>query len=498
MGVVFRQSINTTAITFFGAALGAAVVLVASNLMPKQELGFSRNLTNQTVVASFFMLMGMANTLFLYFHRFDADAEKERRNVFMSLCFLVPLVVFVLAMIPYFFFQDYLLNRFFQLADRPFMRRYMLCFPMYTLFYLYTSLLEHYLLTQLKSAASSFVREVLLKGLNLVLILLYGFDLINYDVFIYSFVLSNLIAVAILVLLASKNDSFKFSFQWHLFSKAEYKEILSFSGYHALMSISFSLFGFLDAILLASLNPDGLNAVPVYTNAVFISGVMSIPYRSMSGIASADISKSYAQGDHEKVSDSYSRSAINIFIATVFVALLIVCNLHNAVIIMGNGYEAVFGVTLIMMIGKLIDSGTGLNDVALNMSPYFKLNFYFSIGLVLFMLIMFRIFIPVYGIYGTAWVFSISLIIFNLLKTFFVWRRMDLQPFSKGTLTTLFVGVAVLAMVFFLPKLGNPYLDTLYRSSIILILFVAMIFWLKPSKDVSHYVNETLRKKKLF
>lgn len=498
MGVVFRQSIKTTAFTFLGAALGAVIVLVGSNVMPKQELGFSRNLTNQTVVASFFMLMGMANTLFLYFHRFDAEREKERRSVFMSLCFLVPLVVFVVAMIPYFLFQDFLINKFFQEVDRPFMKQYLLCFPLFTLFYLYTSLLEHYMLTQMKSAVASFVREVLLKALNLGLILLYGFDLINYDVFIYSFVFVNLLAVFILVLLARKNDSFRFSTQWNLLDKTEYKEIFRFSGYHALMSISFSLFGFLDAILLASLNHDGLNAVPVYTNAVFISSVLSIPYRSMNGIASADISKSYALGQYEKVKDSYSRSALNIFIATIFVCVVILCNLHNAVIIMGKGYEAVFVVTLIMMIGKLVDSGTGLNDVALNMSPYFKLNFYFSIGLVLFMLLAFRIFIPEYGIYGAAWVFSISLILYNLLKTFFVWRKMDLQPYSKGTLASLFIGLAVTAMVFFLPKLENPYLDTVYRSGIIVILFVSLVFWIKPSKDISHYVNETLKKKKLF
>ena len=498
MGVVFRQSIKTTAITFAGAALGAIIVLVASNMMPKQELGFSRNLTSQTVVASFFMLMGVSSTLFLYFHRFDAEAEKERRSVFLSLCFLVPIVMFVLSMIPYFLFQDYLLNKFFQEVDRPFMKRYMLCFPLYTLFYLYTSLLEHYMLTQLKSAATSFVREVLLKGLNLALILLYGFELINYDVFIYSFVFSNLLAVLILLLLARKNDSFKFSTQWHLFSKAEYKEIFSFSGYHALMSITFSLFGFLDAILLASLNPDGLNAVPAYTNAVFISGVMSIPYRAMSGIASADISKSYAQGEHEKVSESYSRSAINICIATIFMCVLIVCNLHNAVIIMGEGYEAVFAITLIMMIGKLIDSGTGLNDVALNMSPYFKLNFYFSIGLVLFMLVTFRIFIPMYGVYGAAWVFSIALVLYNILKTFFVWKKLGLQPFSNGTLRTVFMGAVITALVFFLPKISNPYIDTLLRSGVIVALFVGFVYWLRPSKDISHYINETLKKKKLF
>lgn len=498
MGVVFRQSIKTTAITFAGAVLGAAMVLISSQLMPEQELGFSRNLTNQTVVASYFLMMGMSSTLFLFFHRFDEEQDQNKRAVFLSLCFGIPLVAFILAMIPYFAFQDYWLERFFQVKDRVFIKKYMLCLPLYTLFYLYTTLFEHYLLTQIKSAAASFVREVLIKGLNLLLVLLFGFNLINYDVFIYSFVGSNLIAVGTLYFLARKNSSFRFSTNWQLLNKSEYKNIFNFAGYHSLMGVSFSLFGFLDAVLLASLDSDGLNAVPAYTNAVFISSVMTIPYRAMNGIASADISKSYALGQHEKVKDVYTRAALNILIASMFMAVLITTNLHNAVAIMPSNYASVFGLTLVLMIGKLIDSGTGLNDVALNMSPYFKLNFYFSAGMVVFMLVMYRIFIPQYGVYGAAWVFSISLIVYNFLKTIVVWRKMDLHPFSKGTGTTFFIGLVCIGLVFLIPKINNPYFDTIVRSSIICILFAVLIFWLKPSKDVSHYINETLKKKKLF
>ena len=68
MGVVFRQSVKTTAITFAGAALGAIIVLVASNMMPKQELGFSRNLTSQTVVANV-GIQALAVPIFTEAHR---------------------------------------------------------------------------------------------------------------------------------------------------------------------------------------------------------------------------------------------------------------------------------------------------------------------------------------------------------------------------------------------------------------------------------------------
>jgi hypothetical protein len=95
-------------------------------------------------------------------------------------------------------------------------------------------------------------------------------------------------------------------------------------------------------------------------------------------------------------------------------------------------------------------------------------------------------------------VFSIALLIYNVLKTFFVWKKLGLQPFSKGTLRAIFMGVAITALVFFLPKISSPYIDTLLRSGVIVALFVGFVYWLRPSKDISHYINETLKKKKLF
>lgn len=498
MGVVFRQSIKTTAATFLGAIIGAITVFVSSSLISDQELGFARNLTNQTVVASYFLMFGMSNTLFLYFHRFNDETEKRKRNVFMSICFGLPLLIFIITMIPYFAFQDYLLERFFQVQDRVFMKKYMLCFPLYTLFYLYTTLYESYLLTQMKSAAVSFIREVQIKGLNLILVLLFGFQFIDYTFFIYSFVGSNLIAVIILTWLARKNSSFKFSFQWNLLDRREYKGIFEFASFHALMGISFSLFGFLDAILLTSLNPDGLNAIPAYTNAVFISSVTSIPYRAMNGIASADISKSYAQGAIEKVKDIYSRTTDNIMIASIFMLVLIISNLHNAVALMPASYVSVYSLTLIMLIGKFVDTSTGINDVAINMSPFYKLNFYLSVGLVLVMLLCYRAFIPKYGIYGAAWVFTIALIIFNLLKTYIVWKKMQLNPFSLRTFKIILIGAISLGLLYLIPNIGNPYYDTLMRSIIFVIIYLALIWFFKPSIDLSTYINETIKKKKLF
>lgn len=497
MGVVFRQSIKTTIVTFLGAALGGVLILVSSNMMPEQELGFVRNLPIQGAIASFFLSAGMSTTLFYYLHRYDHRQDSERKAVLLSVCFLVPVLLFVLAVIPYFLFEDVWIQ-YFQEKDVALLKRYMLCFPLFTLFSIVILSLESFLNAHIRSAQVGFIREVFIKGSNLVLFLLFGFSIIDFRVFVYGYVGVNMLALCILYFLAGKLPDFRFSFNWRLLSKKEYREILTFSGFHALMNASSQLIGFLDTQLLLGLDEDGLKAIPVYTNAAYIATLVSIPYRAMIGPAAADISKAYVQELHDKVKDSYSRSGLNIFIASMFMYVLILCNLHNAAAILPRMQGDIAVLTLIMISGRLVDCSTGLNDTALNMSPYYKYNFYLSFGLLILMFIAFYLLIPPFGVYGAAFVYAGTLLMFNLAKTYFVWAKMKLNPFSKGSLTTLFIGAAVAVPVLLLPRSENAYWDAIWRSSLVAAGFAGLVLWLKPSKDVSHYVNETLKKKRLF
>jgi O-antigen/teichoic acid export membrane protein len=497
MGVVFRQSVKTTIITFTGALLGGIVTLYSSNVMPKQELGFVRILPVQAVIASFLLGFGMNNALFFYLHRFEKEEDAGKRPVLLSLSFLLPLAIYIVATLAYFLFFDHwvALN---QEQDRPLIRQYFWCLPLFTLLNLLLTLIEAFLHAHIKAAQASFVREVFIKGGNLVLFLLFGLGLITFSVFVPAFVSVNLLAVIVLWKMAGRNIDFRFSFRWKLIPRSEFKGILTFALFHAFMGISGTLFGFLDTQLLTNLSPDGLASIPVYTNAVFIATLISIPFRALSLAASGDISKAYAQGDHERVADSYNRAGLNIFIASMFMVVLVACNLHNAVAVLKNGYEAVFGVTLILILGRLVDSATGLNDLALNMSPYFRVNFYFSGTIVLLMIAGFYLAIPAYGVYGAAWVFSGALILFNLAKTWFVWYKMRLHPFSIGTLKTLFIAGASTLIVYFIPASVNPYWDVVWRSSLIVLCFAILVLLLKPGKDVTHFLAEVRKKKRLF
>lgn len=494
MGIVFRQSIKTTAVTFTGAVLGALVIFVSSALIPKQELGFTRNLTNQTVIASFFLLFGVQNTVFYYFHRFEGQDKK--RSVFLTICLLTPVLFFLLFLGAYFGFSEHFFSMF-QEQDLPFFRRFMIALPLYTLFLMYSVILEYYLIAEHKVALASFMREVVTRVISLSLIFLYGFGVISFPVFIYSFVFSHLLTTLLLLYFAGKTKHFNFSRDWKQFTKDEYKEMFRFTWYHALMHTSIYLMGFLDALMLAPLDKNGLSVIPVYTNAVFIVSVISIPFRAMSAATVPSLNKAYIAGDHEKVNDIFKRSSINILIATVFMLLVIGCNMYNVAELLGEGYQAVLPLTLILLIGKFVDSGTGMNDQALSMSNHYRINFYLSVSLVIVLLLAYKLLIPAYGIYGAAWGTSIAFVVFNLAKCFAIWRKLGLQPFSPGTLLVLVAGGITLLSVAFIPRIGSPITDIAIRSAVIGLVYMLVLLWLKPSADLRQFISQVREKKVL-
>ena len=105
MGIVVRQSIKTTIVTLFGAVLGAIIVLASTYLLPIQYYGFIKNITNQALTFSYFLLMGVPSTLIVYIHKFQEEPIKKKTLVGFS--FLIPILTCSIFFIVYFFFPPY-------------------------------------------------------------------------------------------------------------------------------------------------------------------------------------------------------------------------------------------------------------------------------------------------------------------------------------------------------------------------------------------------------
>ena len=503
MGIVFRQSAKNWIVVCMGAFFGALIIWLSTKYIPQRQYGFIGTLTNYAVAGSQILLFGLNNTLAVYIHRYASDDRK--RKLLLALCLIFPAIIMTIVSIAYYSLRSWILNHF-QLDDRPYMEHYFMWVPVFTLLFIYLVILELYLGSQMKVAISAFMREVVLRIVNIVLILLFAFGYINFSALVAGTILIYLLPVLIFFLLAVKTKGFGFSFQLNSFTWSEYKDLIHFSWYHFLLNVSVLLMAYMDALSLPFYDKNGFNSVAIYRPAVFLISFLMLPSKALMPASFTVLAKAFSENDKEKARDIFVRVSINMLIPTIGIAILLCCNLQNAVSVIKNGYSEIIPVFLILFIGRIVDCATGMNDQVLSITNHYKFNFYLSVILIVILFIMIRVFVPVYSIYGAAWSTTIAIILFNIAKYLFVWKKVGMQPFSKNTVLVIIAGLPAFAAGYFFPYFFNPerhvyvhtFIDVIMRSTVIIIIYLLMLLWLKPSKDLEEYIASIKKNKRLF
>jgi O-antigen/teichoic acid export membrane protein len=495
MGIVFRQSVKASIVTFTGALLGATVVYLSTLFVPVQELGFRGNLITQALVISQIFHLGLTSTMSVYIHKYRDEGQKRR--ALLGLCFGVPSALLLLATPFYFVFKAQIIALF-QAQDIPFITRYYAWLPLFTMFYMYQALFEVYLVSKMKTAQSGFMREIGLRVLNIGLILLFGYGLIDFDVLIAGTVLVFIVPNLLLYYLSKRSGGFNLSLSLKVFTKDELKGIAHFSWYHSLLIIAINLMGYLDILMLAALAPEGLKTVAVYNVALFLISFVQIPGKAMIQATFPILTQAYQANEVERVRDIFKRSSLNIFTASLAMTLLICFNLHNATAVLPPTYHGMAAVVWILLAGRLIDMGTGMNDHILSISNHYKLSFYTCLILVILLAAFNYLLIPKYGLNGAAVASSLALTGYNAAKLIFGQLKLELHPFSKQTGTVLLCGIVTGLVGHFFPDLGNPYTDGLFRSALIIAVYVGLLLVTKASPDLNEYLGSIKRNKRLF
>ncbi len=497
MGIVFRQSVKSTLVIFLGALIGAATILLSTKYLSKQELGFNRMILIQAIVASQITMVGMPSVISILIHKYPIGHAK--RPALLGVCLSIPVLITTFLSVFYFIFKTPLLHILYRDAsDILYGDRYFILLPLCTLFYSLIGVLEYYLHSRVKVAQSVFVKEIVLRLLSLLLIVLYIFEWIGFDVLMVATVLVHILPVLVLWLLCKKAGGFSLSFDWSVFTRTERKELVHFAWYHMLMGITLSLMGLIDNLMIAPLDKEGMSTAGVYSIAVFIMTILVIPYRAMSTASLADLAKSYESGDIARMKELFKRGGINILIAATAMAVIIIMNMPNLLEILGDGFSSLFYVVPILILGRWVDMASGLNNEVISISKYYKFNFRISVLLIGMMFLLLWLLIPAWGIYGAAWGATLALIIFNICKMVFLWVKMRLQPFSRKSLGVVVAGIAAALAVYFIPFRLPPVIDAVMRTAIMMTVYMVMLLLLRPSADLNEYLMSIRKNKRLF
>lgn len=498
MGIVIRQSVKSVLVTFAGIILGALVTVLSMRFFLRSDFGFTKNLITIALQVSYLGLFGFNATLLIYGQKFPPG--HRLRGAFLCICVLFPLVISLLVILAYFLFKERWLA-FYNPDDAAMIRKYFVLFPLLTFLSVVISWLESYLQSLHKTALQNFAREILARFIYIGLIVMYALSWISFQQFLWLYVMLYLVPIAFLLLIAKKNKGFIFRWEKGAFSTKEIKEFIRFSGYHMLTVISSVLILQLDVVLLGPLDRNGLEAVAVYGVAALAVSILRNPTRVIGLAATPSFSQYYHDGKIKELRHLFSRSAINMQILGVGMFVLAYLNINNIQQFVGfiqTGYSEIKGIILILMIGQLADMITGLNYELIGVTKYYRFNFWIALALLLIVIALNYFLIRYMGIYGAAWATTIGLVIFNIAKALFLWKKLKMQPFYKGSLFIFVAGAVSGLIAWSFPFFGNAFVDLVIRSTLMLLSFGVLLLWWKISPELNELVRNLRNRKKLF
>jgi O-antigen/teichoic acid export membrane protein len=153
-------------------------------------------------------------------------------------------------------------------------------------------------------------------------------------------------------------------------------------------------------------------------------------------------------------------------------------------------------VILILGFNVLINMGTGFNGEIITYSKYYQFNL-IAIGLLIALNVSLNLlFIKVlnYGIEGVAVASLISMLLFNLSKLLFIYKKFNILPFDNSYLKLILVVTTVLLISYYLPTANNPLLNLLYKTIFCLTLNLLLIYQLKLVYSYHFWLEKTLQK----
>ncbi|WP_372637502.1 lipopolysaccharide biosynthesis protein [Fodinibius sp.] len=485
MGVIIRQSIQNTVISYLGIALGfVSTILLYPRILHPDQYGLTRLLISLSLVCAQFAHLGVKNIVIRYFPYFQHS--RQSKGKLLALILLVPMGGFLLFTTAYLLLQELFLT-YYDDTSALFSAYYLYLVPLVfaTLFF---EVLNNYVRALQDSVTGSFVNEVLVRALIILLLGIYYFNLISFTGFMIGFILTYTIQPAYLLIYLYLQGELTLTFPDINKHSKFIKGMGVYGAYSLLGGLATLLVGNIDIIMLGAMID--LNSTAVYAIAFYVGSVIAVPQRSIIKIASPVLAGLLKENKYEEIDSLYKRTSLNQIIAGTLLYVGIWANMHNLMHLLPAEYQGAEWIIIVVGAAKLFNMATGINGSIIMNSRHYRFDLYTNIMLIVLTIGTNYFFIQLYGMLGAAIATALSIFIYNLVKFIFVWITFSMQPFRWSALFVLLIAAGCLGLSFQIPYLYNFFVDLMVRSAAITILFTGLILLFDLSDDVKNLLAE--------
>ena len=499
MGIVIRQSIKGTFVTYIGSCVGILVsLIILPRYLGDELIGLTRVLFEASAVFAIFFQLGASSSAMRFFPYFKSE-DKKNNGFFFYLISLVT-IGFILFIPLFFLLKDSIIHFF---SDgSPLFIQYLYWLIPLTFFLIYWTTFELYSNILMRIAVPKFIREVGVKVLLILVYVSYGLGYLNLDGLIAAFVGIYGIPMLISFFYVSRIGSISLKHDSSFVSPALKKKILSYSSIILIGSLGATLGGKIEIFMISA--EMSLASVGIYSIASFMSNVIEIPSRSISVISAPIAADALKRNDIETVRNLYKKVSLHQLLigSSLFVLIWINIDSIYSIIELISGkdnFRAGKWVVFYLGLAKIIEITIGFGGTLISFSKHYKWNLFFTFFVTGVTIFLNWLLIPKLGISGSAIATLLTyIVVYGGLQLILVLVKVKVNPFSIGTIKIL--GVISLAFIlnFLLPDLANTWINSIYKTLIISSISGFLIYFLNISEETNRIINSLFEKLKLY
>ncbi|MGB0933542.1 MAG: polysaccharide biosynthesis C-terminal domain-containing protein [Lishizhenia sp.] len=469
MGIVIKETIKGSVFQYLGILLGGLnVAILFPKLLGDTNWGVVSIIVSTITIFAQLSSLGSGPIVLKYFPSFSKD-EKQKGFVSYTLRLTLYGILFfssVLLLTKTYFFGDLFTNGEVNIA----LISLILGILFFTTLF---NLVNSFIVINLKSGFSFFLKEFLIRFLQTLSVLLFAFLDLDLEIFLLLYMLSYTASTIIGFIHLIKHQFIRLKACFERTENLDRKEYFTYGLYTIVSGFGSAFVGNIDVIMLGALILNGEILAGKYKTAVYITALISIPLRPLFQIMYSLVSNWWKENKTSDIQRMYKQSTkIGLLISGSLLTFLLINITWLSNHIFTNLSDA-FYIILFCGIGQLVSAATGINGTLINLSSYYKFTAYSVFILVLLNLSLNYWLIPLYQAEGAAIATGLSLVLFNLSKMVFVKLKLKMSVMNKDFFILLLLMSSSVIGVILLYKFG---VLNMLNSCIISLVFSVILF----------------------
>lgn len=496
MGIIQKQAIQGTLSSYAGVVLGFITTgVLMPHMLSKEQVGLlGLHLSGATMLGQFASL-GVSNAgvrYFTYFRDYD-----RQHNGFLLITLVTSLAGFLLSTGVLVALQPVIVE-WYGKNSQLFVHYYYLLIPV-TFFLLFFGVFDNYAKMLYDSVTGTFLQQFVQRLLIMGAVIVYGLGLVSFPAFLGLWILSLALPLFIIMGKIARDRALVLNRKYVRVDKSMQRQLSRYASLTLLTGLSSQVILHIDKYMVS--HHLGLTAAGIYTICSYFGTVIQMPAMALYKVSGVIIADSWKANDMENIQTIYRKSCLIQLVAGCLVFVGVAANLPSIFQILPAGYEAGYYVILWIGLGKLFDMATGVNGTILSTSRYYAYDSAFFILMVVITLLTTQYMLPRYGQEGAAIAAAFSTALFNIARTWFVWYKFRLQPFSWRNALVLLVAGGIWALSSFFPSQSGSWLavgaDVVFRSAGITLLFLGILYALRIMPDLNTVIIKTVNRVRL-